>query len=130
MDNQAQAHDMADAVDPSGQTSNMVNSVEWDLPREPVVAGKQAAVSLNRDDAASPRLDWVDPDVMEMLRRRRLRDVAAAREGMQMPEWATSGRSPDMNAGNAQSVDAATEHAPVSAGETLQGKRPSRYLVR
>lgn len=124
MDNQAQAHGMAGEVAPSNDTANMVNSVERDLPRESVVAREKAASSLNRGDAASARLDWVDPDMMETLRRRRLRDVAAAREGMQMPEWATSGQLPGTNGDNAQSVDAATEHTPVLAGETLQGEAP------
>jgi len=106
MDNQAQAHDMAGAVDPSGDTANRINSVERDLPREPVVPGEQTAASLNRDDVSSARLDWVDPDMMEMLRRRRLQDAAAAREGMQMPGWAAPDPSPDTHADNGPSADA------------------------
>jgi len=84
---------MTGGTDRAGDAAGMVNSVERELPRE-FAAPDERSASVNQDDPATARLDWVNPDALDVLKRRRQRDLAAAREGMQVPGWATSSPSP------------------------------------
>ncbi|MDN7999993.1 hypothetical protein QZN00_22900 [Burkholderia multivorans] len=77
--------DMTAAADAAGT----VNSVERALPHERV----SPVAAANPDDPSVARLDWIDPDALAALKRRRQHDLAAAHEGMQMPGWATPGQA-------------------------------------
>lgn len=107
---------VTDRADPTGGAAGMVNSVERELPREFAAPDERPSASVNQDDPATARLDWVDPDALEVLKRRRQQDLAAAREGMQMPGWATSSPSPAVGARDVPPADGGGAQPAVSAG--------------
>jgi hypothetical protein len=102
-------------TEPAGDDAGAMNSVERELPREFAASDEQPSASMNLNYPAAARLDWVDPDAMEALKRRRQQDMAAAREGMQVPGWAASSPSladardePPVERGEAQSAASAS----------------------
>ncbi|WP_155638975.1 LPD7 domain-containing protein [Burkholderia multivorans] len=79
---------------PADGTAGMINSVERDLLREQTAPDERAVAAGNPADPTAARLDWIDPDALEALKRRRQHDLAAARAGMEMPAWATASPLP------------------------------------
>ncbi|MDN4571830.1 hypothetical protein DBB29_01740 [Pandoraea cepalis] len=96
MDEQEQTPGLGTKVmaSPADDTAGTINSVEQDQLREQTMPEAQSAVGLNPVDPATARLDWIDPDALEALKRRRQHDLAAARAGMQMPAWPSPGPLP------------------------------------
>lgn len=101
---------------PAGNATATVNSVERELSREFVAPDEWPSASMNQDDPAAARLDWVDPDALEALKRRRQQDLAAAREGMQVPGWATSSPSQGTAAGDLSPSEGAGAQFAALAG--------------
>jgi len=79
---------------PADGAAGTINSVERDLPREQTSPDERAVATGNPGDPAAARLDWIAPDTLETLKRRRQHDLAAARAGMEMPAWASPGPLP------------------------------------
>jgi hypothetical protein len=122
MDRQAQEHGIGGAADLHGgqgdaTRDSMVNVVERDLSREPVGQGDPPVELMNRVEPSLTRLDWIDPEALETLKRRRQRDATAAREGMQMPGWATPLQASDVHADAQRSADTALPDVRQTAGE-------------
>ncbi|HEB3530058.1 TPA: hypothetical protein RZC51_001537 [Burkholderia cenocepacia] len=95
---QASGRGMMGGADRADDATAVVNSVEREQPREFATPDERPSALVNQNDPATARLDWVDPDALEILKRRRQQDLAAAREGMQVPGWATSSPSPAADA--------------------------------
>ncbi|RQU79327.1 hypothetical protein DF141_06455 [Burkholderia cenocepacia] len=101
--------DMTAAADAAGT----VNSVERALPHERV----SPVAAANPDDPSAVRLDWIDPDALATLKRRRQHDLAAAREGMQAPEWVVSSQAPARDGGEKLSAGRAAVPADAADAE-------------
>ncbi|PLZ00427.1 hypothetical protein CY652_21415 [Burkholderia sp. WAC0059] len=114
----------ARGTEPAGDATTMVNSVERELPREFAAPDERPSVLVSQDDPAATRLDWVDPDALEVLKRRRQQDLATAREGMQVPGWAASSPSPAADAHDVPPVegDGAQPAAPAGARQPESGQ--------
>ncbi|NGM80167.1 LPD7 domain-containing protein [Burkholderia multivorans] len=113
---QAPERGMMGGADRVGDATGMINSVERELPREFAGPSERPSVSVNQDDPAAARLDWVDPDALDVLKRRRQQDLDAARKGMQVPGWATSGPSPAADAREAPPAEGGGAQPAASTG--------------
>ncbi|MCL4626057.1 hypothetical protein L0Z32_06460 [Burkholderia multivorans] len=112
---QASGRGMMGGADRADDATTVVNSVERETPRE-LTAPDERSVLVNQDGPATARLDWVDPGALEILKRRRQKDLAAAREGMQVPDWATSSPSPAADARNVPLAERRGEESAASTG--------------
>ncbi|MBU9413503.1 LPD7 domain-containing protein [Burkholderia multivorans] len=115
---------MSGAADRAADAAGLINSVERASPREHATPDAQAVAAPNTDDP-SARLDWIDPDMLEALRRLRQRDPAAARESMQPPIGAPSGPAPARNAGTLPQADSKGVPPAALPDTTTAGERQS-----
>ncbi|MBU9205465.1 hypothetical protein KTD31_29320 [Burkholderia multivorans] len=115
---------MSGAADRAADVVGLINSVERASPRGHATPDAQAVSALNPDDP-SARLDWIDPDMLEALKRRRQRDLAAAREGMQAPVGASSGPAPARDAGALPQADSKGVPPAALPDTTTAGERQS-----
>lgn len=113
---QASGRGMMGGTDRADDATTVVNSVERELPREFAAPDERPSALVNQDDPATVRLDWMDPDTLEVLKRRRQQDLAAAREGMQVPGWATSSPSPVADARDVPLAEGGGEESAASTG--------------
>jgi len=88
-------------IGPAGDVAGLVNSVEREQLRGFAAPDERSWAVANQDDTVAARLDSVDPDVLAALKRRRQQDLAAARDGMQVPDWMMPSSLP---AGDARDV--------------------------
>ncbi|SDE09232.1 LPD7 domain-containing protein [Paraburkholderia lycopersici] len=86
---QTRGHGVTDTAAPIGEATAPVNSIEREWSHEH--AALDVPPTANQDHQNTVRSDWVDPAALDALKRRRQRDLAAAREGMQVPSWAPPG---------------------------------------
>ena len=113
---QVSGRGMMGGTDRADDATTMVNSVERELPREFAAPDERPSALMNQDDPATARLDWMDPDALNILKRRRQQDLAAAREGMQVPGWATSSPSPAADARDVPLAEGGGEESAASTG--------------
>jgi hypothetical protein len=113
---------MSDAADRAAEATGLINSVERALPGEYATPDEPAVAAPNPDDP-SARLDWIDPDMLEALKRRRQRDLVVARESMQVPVGTPSGPAPVPDAGTLSQADSMGEPPAASPDTTTAGER-------
>ncbi|MBB2984647.1 LPD7 domain-containing protein [Paraburkholderia tropica] len=109
-----------DAAGRAADAAGLVNSVERASPREYVAP--DGPVALSNPDDPSARLDWIDPDMLEALKRRRQRDLTAARGGMQSTGGATSSPAPAGDAGTMSPNDRTGVPSTVPPDTTTAGE--------
>lgn len=112
---------MRGMAEPADGAAATINSVERDRPREQIAPDERSLAAANLGDPTAVRLDWIDPDALEALKRRRQHDLALVREGMQMPVWAT----PAQLAAGAVPADGEGNSPPASTGAAMAEARQS-----